>query len=131
MRVSWTHLVESMDKLVPKGTVGRKLLMILAIVLLFEGISVVLLFSKAGLIAGLVSLALGILIVLLLYPAKEATRELAAPQPSAPKEEDTPGIKLVDAIMRRIGNEYIVKIAIDKSYAPHIRRENYCIGFLL
>ncbi|HEX7392293.1 MAG TPA: exosortase/archaeosortase family protein [Thermoplasmata archaeon] len=108
MRISWNHLVESMDKLVPKGTVGRKLLMILAIVLLFEGISVVLLFSKAGLIAGFVSLALGILLVLLLYPAKEAGRESAVPQPSAPKEEDAPGIKLVDAIMRRIGNEYIV-----------------------
>lgn len=108
MRVSWNHLVQSMDKLVPKGTVGRKLLMILAIVLLFEGVSVVLLFSKAGLIAGLASLALGILLVLLLYPAKDASRKPTDLQPSAAKEEDTPGIRLVDAIMCRIGNDYVV-----------------------
>ncbi len=102
----WGRLVGSFDRAFPMGTPRRKLLQIVAIVLLFEGISVIVLFSKAGLVAGVVSLILGTLILALAYKPK--------PQPIEPETAarmDPPGMRLVDAILRRIGNDYVIMIA--------------------
>jgi exosortase/archaeosortase family protein len=63
----------------------------------------------------LFSLALGILVLVLLHPgAKEEPQPLpderTPEEPKVPKE-DPPGIKLVDAILKWIGNDYIVMAA--------------------
>lgn len=104
MALSWDGLLDSFDRAFPLGTPKRKLLQILAIVLLFEGISVMLLFSKAGIVAGVFSLALGTLLLLLLYPGR--TQEVPEREerhvPPAPVP-DTPGIKLIDLVYRKVG----------------------------
>jgi len=86
--------------------------MIVAIILLFEGVSVLVLFSYDALFVGLFSLALGVLILLLLHPGgrEEASplREEKTIEPSRGVREDPPGIKLLDAVTRWIGNDYIV-----------------------
>ncbi len=113
MDFNWSSLVAAFDRFAPEGTPRRKLLQLVAIILLFEGVSVLVLFSKAGLLAGLVSLALGILILLLIYPAKRerpvAVQSAAAPTIMAKMAtEDPPGVKLVDAFMRLMRSDYVV-----------------------
>jgi archaeosortase C (PEF-CTERM variant) len=100
----WKRLVASFDRMFPEGTPRRKLLQIVAIVLLFEGISVMVLFSKAGLIAGIISLILGFFLLALGYKWKPSVAAGVAPS----AKTDPPGIKLVDALMDFIGNDYIV-----------------------
>jgi archaeosortase C (PEF-CTERM variant) len=108
MNFSWGGLIDRFDRAFPGGSPRRKLLQVVAIVLLFEGISVLLLFSKAGIPAGLLSLALGVILLILLYPS--ARKVPTAPEKTGPKEpaEDPPGLKLIDAIVGRIGNDYIM-----------------------
>lgn len=108
MNLSWGAIVASFERVVPEGSPRRKLLIIVAIILVFEGISVLILFSKAGLAAGAFSLALGVLLLLLLYPEPE--REPSRPSKEAKPAEvpDTPGIKLMDAIMKRLGSDYVL-----------------------
>jgi archaeosortase C (PEF-CTERM variant) len=113
MEFSWNALVAAFNRLAPEGTPRRKLLQLVAIVLLFEGVSVLVLFSKAGLFAGLFSLALGILLLVFVHPFKRerpvAIQGAAAPA-AAVKEaaEDPPGVKLVDAFMRLLRSDYVV-----------------------
>jgi archaeosortase C (PEF-CTERM variant) len=113
MELSWNALVAAFDRLAPEGTPKRKLLQLLAIVLLFEGVSVLVLFSKAGLLAGLVSLALGVLLLVLLYPFKgerpAEVKDEAAPA-AVVKEavQDPPGVRLVDGVMRLLRSDYVV-----------------------
>lgn len=102
----WSRLVESFDRAFPLETPRRKLLQILAIVLLFEGMSVIVLFSKAGLVAGVVSLILGALLIALAYKPKPQ----GEPGVFVPKL-DPPGMRLVDAVLKRIGNDYVIMFA--------------------
>jgi archaeosortase C (PEF-CTERM variant) len=101
--------------LFPEGSSSRKLLQIVSIILVFEGLSVLILFSYQGAGVGLFSLALGILVLILLHPGpKEEAQPLPDEKtPRKPKisKEDPPGIKLVDAILKRIDNDYIVMAA--------------------
>ena len=108
MRLDWEGFIGKFDRAFPEGSPRRKLLQIVAIVLLFEGISVLLLFSKAGLPAGLFSLALGTLLLLMLYPG--GRRAPAAPLERVPKDpiKDPPGINLIDMLVRWVGNDYII-----------------------
>ena len=113
MEFSWDALVAAFDRLVPEGTPSRKLLQLVAIVLLFEGVSVLVLFSKAGLFAGLFSLALGILLLVLMYPFRRersvAVQKTAVPAAAVREAtEDPPGVKLVDALMRLLRSDYVV-----------------------
>jgi archaeosortase C (PEF-CTERM variant) len=81
----------------------------LSIVLLFEGISVILLFSYAGLAVGVFSMALGLFLLLMLGPAKkpsEVSEDVQAGQPT--KKADPPGIILMDFIMDLLRSDYIV-----------------------
>ena len=108
MNLSWNGLIERFDRIFPERSPRRKLLQIVAIVLLFEGISVLLLFSKAGLGAGVFSLALGVLLLLLLYPGgRKAPVAPVAPLPKEPVE-DPPGLRLIDALVAWVGNDYII-----------------------
>jgi len=101
----WKRLVTSFDRVFPEGTPRRKLLQLVAIILLFEGISVIVLFSKAGLVAGVVSLVIGLLLIAFAYKPKP--REVAATPPG--KRLDPPGIMLVDAVMSRV-NDYVIML---------------------
>jgi archaeosortase C (PEF-CTERM variant) len=113
MESIWDSLVESFDGVFPEGTPKRKLLLLIAIVLLFEGVSVILLFSKAGLAAGVVSISLGVLILLLLYPGPKAAErvgerkepEQAVRRAQPPQVPDTPGIKLIDFVYPKVGGK--------------------------
>lgn len=114
MESAWDNLVESFDRVFPVGTPKRKLLQLLAIVLLFEGVSVMLLFSKAGLAAGVLSISLGVLILLLLYPGPKAAErvserkepEQVVRRAQPPQVPDTPGIKLIDLVYSRVGGRF-------------------------
>lgn len=114
MEPAWDNLVESFNRVFPEGTPKRKLLLVIAIVLIFEGVSVMLLFSKAGLAAGVLSICLGVLIFLLLYPgpkleeraAEQEEAEEEAPPARPAQVPDTPGIKLIDLIYPRVGGRY-------------------------
>jgi archaeosortase C (PEF-CTERM variant) len=113
MRLSWAGLTEAFDRLVPEGSPRRKLLTIVAIVLLFEGVSVVALFSYFGAPLGLLSIAFGILLLMLLNPSKGMRIWTDSSQTKSPSlrtapGEDPPGMRFVDAIMNRIGNDYLV-----------------------
>jgi len=115
MDLTWNGILAYVDKLFPEGSSGRKLLQIVSIILIFEGLSVLILFSYQGAGVGLFSLAMGILVLVLLHPgAKEKAPPL--PDEKTPKEpkiskEDPPGIKFIDAILKAIGNDYIVMAA--------------------
>jgi len=115
MALTWNGILAHVDKLFPEGSSGRKLLQIVSIILIFEGLSVLILFSYQGAGVGLFSLAMGILVLVLLHPgAKEKAPPL--PDEKTPKEpkvpkEDPPGIKFIDAILKAIGNDYIVMAA--------------------
>lgn len=115
MALTWNGILAYVNKLFPEGSSGRKLLQIVSIILIFEGLSVLILFSYQGAGVGLFSLALGLLILVILHPG---VKEEAPPLPDEktpiePKisKEDPPGIKFIDAILKGIGNDYIVMAA--------------------
>jgi exosortase/archaeosortase family protein len=103
----WKGLTGSFDRAFPDGTPRRKLVQILAIILLFEGVSVIVLFSKAGLLAGVVSLIVGLVILALAYRPKQAE----APGVAGATRPDPPGLKIVDAVLNRINNDYVIMVA--------------------
>jgi exosortase/archaeosortase family protein len=115
MALTWDGIIAYVDKLFPEGSSRRKLLQIVSIILMFEGLSVLILFSYQGAGVGLFSLALGVLLLVLLHSgAKEEAQSL--PDEKTPKglkvpKEDPPGIKFVDAILIWIGNDYVVMAA--------------------
>ncbi len=111
MALSWEGLIKGFNGVFPEGTPRRKLLTIISIILLFEGVSVLILFSKAGLPAGLFSLALGAFLLLMLFPGPRGAPKPARAVAEEGPLEDPPGIKLVDAIMERVRNDYVVVIA--------------------
>jgi len=109
MALTWEAFEAAFEKVLPDGSTRRKLAQIVSIVLLFEGISVILLFSYAGLAVGILSLALGLFLLLMLNPSKEMTETSEGVPSGQPAEkEPPPGIKLMDWIMDLIGNDYIV-----------------------
>jgi len=112
MSLSWNGLTAWFGKVFPQGSAGRKLLTLIAIILLFEGISVIILYSYEGIAVGIFSLALGVLILVLLNPGHVRRAETIRPPPTEAEErtprEDPVGIKAVDAVMRKIDNDYIV-----------------------
>lgn len=113
MKLSWENITLGVDKWFPEGSPRRKLLLLLSIILLFEGISVLILFSYQGVGAGLFSLALGALLLLLLHSGPGDERKPALPEKVPGRERkvpdrDPPGLVLIDAVMKRIDNDYVV-----------------------
>jgi archaeosortase C (PEF-CTERM variant) len=100
MRFNWTHIRDAADRVAAEGTPRRKLIQIISIVIFFEGMSVVMLFSKAGLALGVVSLFAGLFLMVLFSPRKER-----APEPSRP---ETPGIRIIETAIRVMGGKYVV-----------------------
>ncbi len=116
MELSWESIELRMDKWFPEGSPRRKLLLIVSIILLFEGISVLILFSYQGVGAGLFSLALGALLLLLLHPGSGEERKPAQPKDVPVSVQKIPereplGLVLIDAIVKRVNNDYIVMVA--------------------
>jgi exosortase/archaeosortase family protein len=113
MKLSWENITLRVDKWFPEGSPRRKLLVIVSIILLFEGISVLILFSYLGVVAGLFSLALGVLLLLLLHPVSGEERKPVPPEDVLDREQKVPdrdpfGLVLIDAVMKRVGNDYII-----------------------
>lgn len=114
MEFSWNAMVAAFNGLAPHGTPKRKVLQIISIIFVVEGLSVLILFSYQGVIVGLLSIALGGFLMLLLNPGPYRT--------SARRPEDVGGvgqrpveaphgIKLIRWIMARLNNDYIVMAA--------------------
>ena len=94
---------EAVAAVFPDGTPRRKLLQIISIILIFEGLSVIILFSKIGFPFGIVSFIVGVTLLLLIFPRIQEV-------PVA-KEEETPGIRLVNSLVRMVGGSYVVMAA--------------------
>jgi exosortase/archaeosortase family protein len=114
MEFSWNALVAAFNRLAHEGTPKRKLLQLVSIILVVEGLSVLILFSYQGAIVGLLSLALGGFLMLLLNPGPyltSARRPEAVGGVGQKPGEASPGIKLIRWIMARLNNDYIVMVA--------------------
>ena len=109
MAMTWEAFEAKFDALLPEGSPRRKLVQLLAIVLLFEGISVIIMFSKAGLAAGIFSLALGVFLLIMLRPGEKASDEAAMRRRiAAVSKKPPPGIMLVDWFMDLVRSDYVV-----------------------
>src|SRR4030042_1194067 len=105
MELSFRALVAAFDRLAPEGTPKRKLLQIISIILVVEGLSVLILFSYEGVAVGIFSLALGLLLLVFLNPVKkpglvEETEVKPSSIRQAPKK-DPPGIVLIKMVLGR------------------------------
>ncbi len=114
MELSFRALVAAFDRLAPEGTPKRKLLQIISIILVVEGLSVLILFSYQGAIVGFLSIAIGGLLMLLMNPGPYLTSArrpedagVVGPKPG----EAPPGIKMIRWIMARLDNDYIIMVA--------------------
>jgi exosortase/archaeosortase family protein len=115
MNSIWEGVIAGVDTVFPYGTTRRKLLQLLAIILLFEGLSVPILFSYAGVWVGVLSIAMGVFILLIAPPVAErkgdsgdSSRLAQLDETKKVPPEDPPGMRLIDAIMKRIGNDYVI-----------------------
>ena len=91
---------EAIERLLPLGTSRRKIVQILSIILVAEGLSVVLLFTYAALWVGLVSLIVGVVVLTLLRSKLVKKGE----------ESESPGIRLIDYLVKLAGGEYFVMV---------------------
>ena len=94
------QVVDRLERLLPRDTSRRKVVQIIAIILVVEGLSVVLLFSYAALWIGLVSLIIGVVLLTILRPEHVETVG----------ESKSPGIRLIDYFVELVGGEYVVMI---------------------
>lgn len=101
MRFDWAVIEEECNRFAPEGSIRRKMLQIISIILLFEGISVLILFSYDTAAVGVFSIALGMLILVLFYPTRRPSHKPT--ERAAPKEPPI-GIKILDKIMGWIGD---------------------------
>lgn len=102
MQLALTGLVQKLNNWLPEGAPRRKLVQVLSIVLLFEGISVVVLYSKASIVLGLASVLIGIALLVLLTPR--------LPSGTQSKGGATFGIRLVDAVVDAVGGRYVMMV---------------------
>lgn len=91
-------LQRTIDELLPDGSPRRKVVQVISVVLLFEGLSVAALYSYFGFALGAVSIVFGLVLMLLLHG-------------HAPLPEDSSkplGLRLLPRIFSMLGGEYIV-----------------------
>ena len=91
-------LCDFFDRFAPDGTPRRRMLYVISIILLVEGLSVIALYSYFGIILGLVSVAIGLLILLSIYRMPEDLDTADAPF----------GIRLVESLVRVVGGNHVV-----------------------
>ena len=100
MAITWKEIVARADRWVPEGSPRKKLLQILAVILVFEGLSVLIFFSYQGAIVGIISAAIGVVLILLLRPYIETSK--------GPVADRTPGIRLVEYFIQLLGGNYVL-----------------------
>lgn len=105
MSLSWDGIVKAFARFAPEGSPKRKLLLIIAIVLLFEGVSVLILFSYMGIAIGVLSMVLGVFLLLVLYPSRvrKEAEETADQQAPIPQKKDPPGLRMMDYVTGLLG----------------------------
>ena len=108
-RQTWQGILEATERVAPEGSPIRKLLQIIAILLILEGIAVIILTSYWGVTLGIVSMFVGA-ILLAIFPPQLS--RLGIDQPSGGVAEKTPtyGIRMVDSFVGVIGGSYVVAI---------------------
>lgn len=85
------------DALLPEESPRRKVVQVVSVVLLFEGVSVLSLYSYFGLTLGIVSILVGLSTMLLLYRAEPSSIGSNAPI----------GLKLMPRICSLLGGDYV------------------------
>ena len=96
------------NALLPVDSPRRKLVQLLSIILLFEGVSVIILFSKAGLAAGIFSLALGAFLLLMLHPTTKGEPKPTSTEVRTLSKEPPVGIELIDWFMGVVKSDYVI-----------------------
>ncbi len=107
MRLNWKSLIDAFHRVAPEGSAASKMALVLGIVLLFEGISVLLLFSYDAIYLGLISIAVGALLAFLAYPRgapeRPATEAEEREQPADPL-----GMRLIESLVYKIGGDNVL-----------------------
>ncbi len=106
MTLSWQWFLNASSSFAPDGSTKRKIIQVVGIIFVFQGVSIALLSSHFGPALGVLSMALGVLI-LLIFPPKLRPREQASEEQRRQAESDTYGIRLVDFIYKTIGGTYV------------------------
>ena len=118
MQTLFDRMLVAFKRAVPDGSPTGKLLQVVAVVLLFEGISVLILYSKAGIVAGIISVVLGLLLLILTRPE----RRLEVLEVT----DETPGIRIISTVVRWIGGNHSMMaigvsiIALDILYNKYL-----------
>ena len=118
MNTIWKTILDAVDRRLPAGTPARKLLQLIGVILIFEGLSVLILFSYFGAILGVVSVVLGVFLVLILSTRAELQM--------VSKTKQAPGIRLVEIMVHAIGGKYVMMllgvliIVLDVAYNQRI-----------
>jgi len=118
MQSLFDRMLVAFKRAVPDGSATGKLLQVVAVVLLFEGISVLILYSKAGIVAGIISVVLGLLLFILTRPEKRL--EVIG------VTDETPGIRIISTVVRWVGGNHSMMaigasiIALDILYNKYL-----------
>lgn len=91
-------LKNRVDALLPIESPRRKVTQVVSVVLIFEGISVMVLFSYFGVLLGAISLVMGIVILLLLH--REDSYDVDSEEPI--------GLRFLPRIISILGGQYVV-----------------------
>ena len=89
-----------LDGALPEGTTGRKLVGLLSVILVIEGLFSIILFSYVGIFVGLASLLSGIFLIAISRDDSE-TRTTG---------EDPPGIRLINYVVRLVGGDKVLMV---------------------
>ena len=98
MTARFGRLRELMDHLAPEGSPRQKVIQVISVVLLFEGISVIALYSYFGVLIGAVSIAVGLSLLILLYRRPESVHEA----------EEPIGLRILSRLFALVGGEYVL-----------------------
>ncbi len=107
MDTIWGRLGAAAGRYAPEGSSKRKLMQIIGILLLIDGLGTLTLSSKFDPVWGLPPILIGVIILVLFPPVKASVKETGQ-APSETRVPNTYGIRLVDAVMNAINNDYIV-----------------------
>ena len=99
-------VLDSIEDFAPEGSTRRKLIQLVSIILIFEGLTVVIMSSYFGYTVGLVSIALGGSLLVLFPPS--LARSEAGPGAPAPSGPEPIGIRLVQTVMGIFPSEYLI-----------------------
>jgi len=102
MNTIWKAILDAVDRRLPVGTPARKLLQLVGIILIFEGMSVLILYSYFGVILGAVSVVVGVFLVLILSMRAELQK--------VSKTKQAPGIRLVEILVNAIGGKHVMML---------------------